>query len=171
MTWHARDGGAWRTITAPYVRVAGVWQPVKEGWVRVSGVWQRFFNAVSVQITDRTVSALGLGIDGATATYSLNSDGTVRNQTGTVLEDWITPTSAAGADYEARATLTSGSISSGSTGVWEALSSTRSWTNERPPGSLDGTTSGVLLIEIRRASDGVVLADANVTVEATTFTP
>lgn len=43
MTWHVMDGGTWREVTDPQVRVSGTWQEIQEGWVRVSGTWQQFF--------------------------------------------------------------------------------------------------------------------------------
>jgi hypothetical protein len=72
MTWHARDGGVWRTITAPSVRVSGTWQPVQEAWVKVSGVWQQFYSAFSAAASPATVSGIGnvLGPGNATATTS-----------------------------------------------------------------------------------------------------
>lgn len=59
MTMHARDGGTWRTITLPSVRVAGVWTAVSEGWTRVSGVWQQFYSAVAALGASIAGSAFG----------------------------------------------------------------------------------------------------------------
>ena len=80
MTMHARDGGTWRTITLPSVRVAGVWTAVSGGWTRVSGVWQQFYSAVldTQTLTIGTFSFKAIAVRGfnsANATGSI-SDGT-----------------------------------------------------------------------------------------------
>lgn len=63
-----------------------------------------------------------------------------------------------------RATLTSGSIGSGTTGSWLAMSSTRTWSSTR---SSLGTTTGTLLLEFSGDSAGaLVTSQATVTVMA-----
>jgi len=76
------------------------------------------------------------------------------------VEDWITPTSAASGAYEVKATLNSGALTTGTTGSWLALSSTREWTVETSIGVVDAN----LTIEIRRGS--TVLDSATVTLSA-----
>lgn len=117
-----------------------------------------------------TVSDLTISPTNASASFSLENDGDVARITvttgggGTVdVGDWITPRSAAGAAYEARATVNSGSLSSGTTGSWLALSSTRTWTLNQ---TSVGTTTCELTVEIRRASTGEVLDSTIVTLEA-----
>lgn len=97
-------------------------------------------------------------------TYAVNSDGTVSYFTvvsgsGTI-ENWVNPTSAAGADYEVRVTKNSGTNPSGSSlATWLALSSSRSWTI----GQFGlGNTSCNLTVEIRDASTLVMLDSATV---------
>jgi hypothetical protein len=77
--------------------------------------------------------------------------------------DWITPRSAAGGNYEARWTNTSGTLSSGTAGTWEALSTTRQWAVSRV-GVGSKTCTGTL--EIRRTAGGAVLDSTNVTLTA-----
>jgi hypothetical protein len=77
--------------------------------------------------------------------------------------DWISPKASAPSDYEVQATLNAGTLTSGTTGSWLALSSNRSWT-------LGRVTVGVadqvdLTIEIRKGS-GATLATATVTLDA-----
>lgn len=106
----------------------------------------------------------------ALAGYRLEPDGDISlNQNGTGgayvdSADWIVPKGAAGGDYEARATLNSGSVSSGTTGSWLSLSGTLTWERDR---TTIGTSSADLTIEIRRASDGAVLGSSNVILTAT----
>lgn len=122
-----------------------------------------------VTISDLTVTTVQAGA-ATTANYQLESDGDIgrSNPTGTAMNDggdWITPKAAAGAAYECRATLISGTLTSGTTGSWLALSTTRTWgvNSGSPPGKKVCTFT----LEIRRASDGVVLDTATITVDAT----
>lgn len=83
--------------------------------------------------------------------YSLESDGdiVVHSSTPADVGDWVTPKAFAPGAYECRATLNSGTLSSGTTGSWLALTSTRTWT-------CANTASANLTIEIRDASTTVV---------------
>lgn len=84
---------------------------------------------------------------------------------GATLGNWVTPTSLAGANYEARATVVSGVTPSGSaTGTWLALNTSRQWTVGR--GSV-GTDTTQLTIEIRNASTLSVLVTQTVNLTAT----
>ena len=116
----------------------------------------------NVSISDTTVAPTN-----ANAGYSLTSAGVINSITvsgGTVaLGNWILPASAAGAAYEVRATESSGSVSSGPIGTWDALSTTRTWTRGRVA---LGSESVTLIIEIRQAGSGLVLASATVTLTA-----
>ena len=68
MTMHALNGGTWRTITLPSVRVAGVWTAVSEGWTRVSGVWQQFYSAAAMTAAIAPTLAYGARFGIGTAT-------------------------------------------------------------------------------------------------------
>lgn len=118
-----------------------------------------------IQLSGVAVSSTGNGSQ--TATYTLESDGDVISATtpgGSVDEgDWIDPKASAPSDYEVQATLNSGTLTSGTTGSWLALSSNRSWTLTRAV--VGAATQVDLTIEIRRGS-GAVLASANVTLDA-----
>jgi hypothetical protein len=111
-----------------------------------------------------------LGIDTAPsyASYGLLSNGNVEtdsNSTGSaVIGQWIVPATTA-ADYEVRATLTGGSLTSGTTGSYISLGSTRTWRVEaNSPGSNQGAN---LTIEIRlTAGPGPVVATALVSIQA-----
>lgn len=121
---------------------------------------------VRVQLSNLTPSDVA-SPGPAEASFSLESDGDIVSYTstvGTVDEgDWVTPKSAAGANFEVRATLNSGTLTSGTTGSWLALSSTRSW-NVVQIGS--GSSTAQILVEIRRASTGTVLASCTVDLTA-----
>lgn len=118
-----------------------------------------------VSITDQGVSDVQPSPGTAFAGYRLTSSGEAQTDTNssswTRVEDWIRPTSAAPGSYEVRATLNSGTLTSGTTGSWLALSTTPEWTVER---TLNGISSASLTIEIRRGT--TVLDSATVTLTA-----
>lgn len=120
-----------------------------------------------VSISDVTVSDSTITPTNASAEYSLTSAGAISQTTiigGTVsLGNWITPTGAAGAAYEVRATELSNPVSTGTVGSWLALNSTQSWSRTR---TVLGIIDCILQIEIRRASDGLVLDTATITLSA-----
>lgn len=78
--------------------------------------------------------------------------------------DWITPKTAAGNAYEARVTVNSGALSTGTAGVWQALGTTRSWSVQQ--GTV-GTNTANITVEIRLAVSGLVLATKTVVITAT----
>lgn len=100
-----------------------------------------------------------LGTDG-TAT---NTRSAIGNQA--ISGEWARPIDAGnGALYEARVTVTSGTLTAGTTGSWLALSSQRDWYVER---STLGSKACTFTLEIRRVSDSVVVASASYTITAT----
>ena len=118
-----------------------------------------------ISLSGVAVSSVGSGSQ--TATYTLESDGDVVRATTPLgssdIGDWITPKASAPSDYEVRATLNSGTLTSGTTGSWLALTSNRSWTlTQATVGAADQVD---LTIEIRKGS-GATLASATVTLDA-----
>lgn len=106
-------------------------------------------------------------IGGADARYRLSSGGSVDHYTtltGYVAQyDWLIMGSAG--DYDARATLNSGSVAGGTTGSWLDLGSGAEWqvTDLIPDGL---PQSADLTIEIRHSGSGSILASANVQISA-----
>lgn len=105
----------------------------------------------------------------ATVSYQIASNGKVYKTIGattTEIEQWCTPTSAAG-NYEVFATLNASvgsGLASGTTGAWLALTSNRTWTvNESTSGNLSGAELGM---QIRKVGTGTVLATATINLEA-----
>lgn len=76
---------------------------------------------------------------------------------------WLVPASSRGL-YEARVTVTSGALSSGTVGSWVTLEDGRRWGVTR---SGVGSASASFTVEIRRIGDGGVVATAGVTLTAT----
>ena len=103
----------------------------------------------------------------STADIELQSDGDIVGEGtqfgGGALGEWITPRSAAGGNYEARWTNTSGTLSSGTAGTWQALSTTRNYSVSQT-GVGFKTCTGTL--EIRRTVGGAVLDSKSVTLTA-----
>ena len=104
----------------------------------------------------------------AHAGYRLTSGGDEESGTGTtgVTYSTIAPWLLRGSnsDFEVRATLNSGSLSTGTTGSWLALTSTATWTVAQ---TVVGVKAANLTIEIRDATSLVVLASATVILSAT----
>jgi hypothetical protein len=112
--------------------------------------------AVLVSLVDDTVSvATGNPLVTATATYALNSDGSRTNGTWLLI--------GVNTDYECRVTILSGGLDLGSgSGSWLSLGSNRNWSCQ----VTGGIHSCQFTIEIRRASDSVVIASATILLEA-----
>lgn len=123
---------------------------------------------------DAVISGAETGLD-AVARFSLTNAGlATKTESGsgtTTLGNWVTPTGSAGAAYEARATVTSGALTSGTTGSWLALSTTREWECYATYTGGVVVETATITVEIRRASDSVVLATATGIVLTATSLP
>lgn len=105
----------------------------------------------------------------ATAAYRLGSDGIVYQALNggayTSLATWCSP-GAQAVNYECYATLSLGSLTSGTTGAWLALSSNQTWTRSANVGF---DLSAELSIVIRRVGDTAIAASATIDLEAVAF--
>lgn len=97
----------------------------------------------------------------ATCSWSASNSGSV---SGTGISGYTWLVSGVNSDYQIQATLVSGSITSGTFGTWQTLSTTRTWSLTR---TIIGTTTGIVDFECRRVSDSVVIASWTVNFEAT----
>lgn len=163
------DSGTARQIREVWVNDSGTARRINEIWVNDSGTARCIFIGDQITVSDMNAEATVANPNTATSSYSIANDGDIDavNGTNTIVDrgDWITPKINM-ANYEVRASIVSGSVTSGTTGSWLSLASTRTWTVERS-GIGAGTTTCVLTIEIRRASDGTVMDSATVTMQAT----
>ena len=124
-------------------------------------VWQ----LPTVNITDQSIQVTNPSTR-ATAGYRLNSSGiaeSLSNLAYTTLETWLL--SGAASDYEVRVTLSSGTLSSGTTGTWQNLGTSRSWT------VVDTTFDGIIseadiVVEIRDATTLMILDSATINLQA-----
>lgn len=123
-------------------------------------------SAPVITITDQSSYSSAPTPGSATNGYRLNSNGKVYTEspsgTFNYIEDWVTPNGAA-SNYEALVTVTSGTLSSGTSGSWVALSSTRDWTVTR---STLGLKSCTFTVDIRKVGTTTVLDSATITIEA-----
>jgi hypothetical protein len=132
-------------------------------------LFPRGSNGAVVNIYDAAVYSISpFGGGGTTATIRFKSNGTWEEDTsggGTLsYGDWVTPTSAA-SDFEIRATVVSGTVIGSATGSWLALSSDRSWSRR----AIGGFQEATITVEIRRASDSVVVDSADIYLYAEVF--
>jgi len=162
MAFKRKAAGALVDIAATLSRrSAGAWVGVDLVLRQLSGAWVVLWKRVAlddISITHFPPSG------SATAGYRLNSSGVAESLEGVAyatVGQWIAIGTSD--DFECRATITGGALSSGTTGAWLSLTSSREW-------KVTKTSSGVatadLTIEIRRASTGVVRATASITLEA-----
>lgn len=111
------------------------------------------FMATLGKVTLDVAAGTYIGLPGSGSSYALESDGDIIAAVVGDVGDWITPKGKAPGAYECRATLNSGSVATGTTGSWLALTSTRTWT-------VGVSGSANLTIEIRLGS--TVLASGTV---------
>lgn len=90
----------------------------------------------------------------AAAEFSLSPTGLV---SGTGQPDYTWLLAGAAADYEVKADILAGSLSSGTTGSWMSLASARSWSVTR---TVVGSNTCQMTVSIRRVSSGVVQTSA-----------
>lgn len=162
MTLKRMSGGAWTDIaTTRKRRSGGAWVDIDVIKRRLGGVWVAIWQ--SINITDQNLY-FSRPIGTTTAGYRLNSSGIVeaRDFAGySTLETWLV--SGTASNYEAKATVLVGSVSTGTTGSWLSLGSSREWTVTQ---ASMGTKQCQLLVEIRNASTLAVVDSAAITLEA-----
>jgi hypothetical protein len=121
----------------------------------------------TVNFVDAYVTAAG--VPSQSAGYRIDTNGfdyQVVNAVDTLLSGWVSP-SAAGGNYEVYATVTSGSVSSGTTGSWVATSGSPLWT--RVAAISPSINTVVLSMQVRAVSTVTVLDTWTVTLEAEKF--
>ena len=137
----------------------------------MSGVGMMMLGAggYKVTLTDRSVYSSGFSPVATTGGYYLTSGGLVQVDQGvglTTVDNWVVPAGAASI-FEVFATITSGTVTTGTTGSWLALSSTRSWTKTRS--GTAGISQVFLAMQIRQIGTTTVLATANIDITAELF--
>jgi hypothetical protein len=163
------SGGTARTITRRFViDSGGTARLINRRFVIDSGGTARLtYIGDVISISDLLVTAT-VSSGTATAVYTLKASGDIyiTNGTNTIVDsgsDWISPQTNMAA-YEARVTVLSGSLTAGTSGSWLSLGSDQTWTRNDTLGG--GSSICSFTLEIRRASDGTVMASGSITLEA-----
>lgn len=120
-----------------------------------------FTSAPAVQLHNQTIGVASFAT--ATASYQIANDGKVRDQSGAILESWLTSGSAS--SYEVYATLTSGTLSSGTLTTWLNCGTSRTWSvvNSARDNSV---ISAVIVVQIRDVATHTVQATATISLSA-----
>jgi hypothetical protein len=113
----------------------------------------------TIFVNDRRITASSTAFFSMLNTGAYSSTGNLAAPSGT----WLGAGSAS--DYDCRATVTSGTLSSGTAGTWLNLGTSRTWSKNDPAAGTLALTC-VMTLEIRRASDLVVVATSTVTLRA-----
>lgn len=137
----------------------------------MSGIALALASAGSVvKLTEHTVTATAFTGSTAFARFGLRDSGEAyrRINAASAIDypgEWfaVAPVTGIGSDFEARATLTSGTLDGGPTGAWGSLSAGAEWYVSR---NISGTKACTFTLEIRRAGSTHVLASAPITVSA-----
>ena len=126
MTLKRKASGSFADIaTTLKRRLSGSWVDIEVIRRKASGAWVVAWRRINISnqwlLSDKP--------DGtATCGYRLSASGVAYFRSDvsySTLETWLATGSAA--SYEARATVNTGSLTSGTTGSWLALSSSREW--------------------------------------------
>lgn len=126
----------------------------------------------TVNLTTRTVTNVEITPVDSTAGYRLGTNGNLylTDDAGTnILQlgaEWLRPLDDFAADtYECFATVTAGTLTTGTAGSWIALSSNRDWTKTRTSDAV-GVDTVVFTLEIRLIGSTNTLATATITLTA-----
>lgn len=122
-------------------------------------------NTPPVRIENHNIGSWTTGA--AHAGYRLGADGVayfhMQGVYSAYANEWLV--AGAAGDYEVRATLLEGTLSTGTLNTWLSLDQNRDWGNS--DGLADGVSqSGRLLIEIRSKATQLVLDSAEITITA-----
>lgn len=109
-------------------------------------------SSVVISFTNTYVETIVTTPDVAEAVYDIRTNGN-SYVNYSLYEQWCTPTSAA-TNYEVYATLTSGSLTYGTTGSWLPVTSILQWYVQR---TSIGTSTASLSMQVRRTGTSTVL--------------
>lgn len=161
MTFKIWDGSVWRDPTFVRRWSGSAWVDVGQVSKWDGANWVQVWPSLVAAISDRFPFSLALFPGSALASYALLSSGSAQVDGSPVSGEWLVSGSAS--SFEVRATVQSGALTSGTTGSWLNLGTTREWVVER---TTLGTNTCALLVEIRNASSGSVLDSATITLTA-----
>lgn len=159
MSFQIWDGSTFRNPTFVRRWNGSAWVDVGQVSRWTGSAWQQVWPLIVILLTDQFIADVN---PFGNAGYSLLSTGQATRATGSggtvdIVGEWKTG-GGSGSDYQVRATLTFGSLGSGSsaTGSWLSLGSSRSWFCDSV------NTNASLTVEIRDATTLTVLDSANI---------
>lgn len=120
-----------------------------------------------ISLNNKTVQHVVVDPANALASYTLANTRAVQVSPGSTSDLWAVSGITA-SDYEARATVSSGSVSGGTTGSWLGLGTSRTWERNR---TTIGDSEVVLTIEIRDVATSTVRATATITQRSIVIDP
>lgn len=155
------DAGTARKIQEIWVNDSGTARQIQEIWVNDNGTPRMVYQALTITLPD---ASFYYG-NGSPCVFQLNSNGNRYAQESPSLTSrgaWINNAAFVG-QFECRATMLTGSLSTGTTGAWQSLSTTRDWSRGTSIGTFQQCS---FTLEIRRASTAEVVASALIILEA-----
>jgi hypothetical protein len=162
-----KSGGTFVDVAAVKRRSGGTWITVANVYRRSGGTWIKIWPTLTIGVPG-TLDASRLVASPTTSVASItfNADGTYTRLNG-ASGNWATPTTGGvGAGYDIRWTNVSGTLTSGTAGTWQNLSSARTYGRNRVG---VGSATAVGTIEIRDASTLSVLTSCSTTLFAEVF--
>lgn len=136
--WYRESGGTYRKAKQVHYKASGTWRTAKQVWYRSGGTWRLVFAGNTIispsPLTNQTDNHNTLSPANASAqiVLSIKRDGTFlydKLRGSDVSGDWVDGKhSTVGDAFEARATVTSGALTSNGMSSYSALSSDRSIT-------------------------------------------
>lgn len=163
--WVRNSSGTWVNPSKPWVKDSGIWKVPQKVFAMAAGAWSLIWQSVIITLHGGSCTVFVPSGSG-TATYHINSDGTEKDQTSTLLGDWINDVTQVG-NYWVKATLSSGPAPTGGnvTGSWLQMNVSRAWSLTR---SSVGESTTVLSIQLASDSLGAtIVATASVTLDVT----
>jgi hypothetical protein len=137
--WRRDTGGTWRKAVEVHRRDSGgTWRKAKEIWRKdTGGTWRLIFSGENFNLTFTNASNIRISPTDASAFITLVTDGTSLRSAavtgGSIANgNWWSDTTPP--TVHVRVTVTSGSLTSGTTGTWLSIGSggsNRTWTVTR----------------------------------------
>jgi hypothetical protein len=147
--------GVRKNITV-WNNVAGVWKRISVKH-NVAGVWKTITSLVSlpatIDVSDARMNTT------SSASFTLNNTGTYSSIANVLAPSGTWLGSGSASSYDCRATIVSGTVTSGVVGTWQNLGTSRGWSKNDSTAGFTGE-SVTLTLEIRDASSLAVVATA-----------
>lgn len=160
-----QDGGFIRDIEEMFYQDGATQRKIVEAWYQDGANLRKIWPPALVFLTATSANAFQISPATATASLSVSNTGfVVRTLNGSPSNQYTWCLVGVPADYDVRATHTSGTVPSGTFGSWLNCGTTRTWSISR--GSI-GSSTGSFLVELSEAGLATPIASATFTLTAT----